>query len=255
MQPALASVLRPLAHATRPRADSSHRSTDSSKDPNWSSSVVAEASRQSEAERESQRVGERASLAFAAPQLQRCRDSRVEHYISRRPRCRGAVASADRFPRIKGSPNNHTIWARAPWARAPSSTPWSTPTARRAPRRTSARRPRAARRPPPKRKRPSRRRSAPPAAKKGVVDVLDVGSGTVPRSASAATGAHTETIVRELRKSAAGKYATRTGARKARRPRSWRDEGATRGFVAFVVGQLLLLESCKVAVLVAVERT
>ena len=40
----LASVLRPLAHATRPHANASHRSTDSSKDPNWSSSVVHEAS-------------------------------------------------------------------------------------------------------------------------------------------------------------------------------------------------------------------
>ena len=73
-----ASVL-PLAHATRTRAISSHRSTDSSKRLYWSSSVVPEATRQSEAERESQRVGERASLAFAAPQLQRCRNSRVEH--------------------------------------------------------------------------------------------------------------------------------------------------------------------------------
>ena len=146
----LASVLRPLAHATRGRAISSHRSTDSSKHLHWSSNVVRGATSKSEAERESQRVGERASVAFAAPQLHRCRNPRNKHCGPRRRRCRRVIASTDRFAVFRGSPNNHTFaqWARAPWARAPSNTPWSTPTAQHAPRRTNARRPRAARRPP-----------------------------------------------------------------------------------------------------------
>ena len=156
-----------------------------------------------------------------------------------------AAGRTEGQPQFSASP-----WVKAPWARAPSSTPSSTPTARRAPRPTSARRPRAARRPPPKRKRPSRRRSAPPAARKAPQDVRDVECGTARKNANGATGAHTETIVRELRKSAAGKYATRTGALKRRRRRSWRNEGVTRGSVASVVGQRLLLESCKVDVLV-----